>query len=219
MLFLELLNFCLVRFTFSYHSAYFCGWLNWVTYATIHTRCKHLQGFWNWGFTLSTDTSHFLQNTLLVLSILEGGNVRVAGNSSKRWQKPRVDLQDEGMRMALLVAHSSSGLKERTGNTPSRIGQIFICLSSKCHGTQCSFERVQDEENLTMLTLRLPPSLGPNTLCSPHAPLQSLPLNTPICLECSWNCQCSKLCFYHPCLTPTPHTHITKTIISAVHLN
>ena len=47
-----------------------------------------------------------------------------------------MDLENKGMRMALLVIDSSPAVKKRIGNTHSQAGETFICLSAKGNSTE-----------------------------------------------------------------------------------
>lgn len=128
-----------------------------------------------------------------------------------------IDLENEGMKMALLVTDSSPAVKKRTGNTHSQTGETFIHLPQRSI-TPNSHQGGRRPERMAQCLNT--PSLGPSTSHSPLSPLQPLLLRPPIHLDCTWNGKFTKLfVFLIPNLFPTPQPHITKPTISAVYLN
>lgn len=52
----------------------------------------------------------------------------------------KLEMQNKGMRTALLVTGFRPAVKERVGNTPSWTDQTFLCLTLKSNGTKFTLE-------------------------------------------------------------------------------
>lgn len=52
----------------------------------------------------------------------------------------KLEMQNKGVRTALVVTGCRPAVKERAGSTPSRTDQTFLCLTLKSNGTKFTLQ-------------------------------------------------------------------------------